>query len=284
VIATRPIDLSAAGLERSAAMLRAAMPHAGHFTAAYLEWLYVKNPAGHALGLEAFDGEQLVCHCVVQPLRARLHGVEVRGVMSLNAATLPGYLGRGLYFGLAEQLYAQAKEQGFAFGVAVTNDKSTPGFVRRCGFEVVQPLDARLGIGPHPMPNAEAVMDFEKLWDEEAVAWRLSPPHVRYRYESAEHSTRVFAPSGRPGVEVELGSISTRMLPKIPPTPRRPISPLRLWVGLDPTIDWTRTAYWNLPMRIRPSPLNLIFSDLTRKGIRLDARSVRWRGVDFDDF
>ncbi|MBI5505721.1 MAG: GNAT family N-acetyltransferase, partial [Deltaproteobacteria bacterium] len=262
MITTRAIDLSPEGLQRSAAMLRAAMPRAAHMSAEFLAWQYVANPSGAALGLEAFDGERVVSHCVVQPLVARLHGREVRGVMSLNAATLPEYLGRGIYFGLADELYANARGAGYGFGVAVTNDNSTRGFVRRCGFTLMRPLHARIGVGSIPEPRREAGVDFEKLWNEAALTWRLSPPHVRYRYETRGQTARVLAPSGHRGIEVVLGDVSGRNVPGAVAATRHGFSPLRLWLGLDERIDWRRSLYFDLPLRVRPSPLNLIFADL----------------------
>jgi len=284
MITTRALDLSPDGLAHSAAMLRAAMPLAGHMSKDVLVWQYVTNPAGHALGLEAFDGDRLISHCVVQPLVARLGGRQVRGVMSMNAATLPQYLGRGIYFGLAAELYASVRTAGYSFGVAVTNDMSTPGFVRHCGFHVVRPLEARLGLGPIPAPSREARIDFEKVWDDSTIHWRLTPPHVRYRYETRRGCARVLAPTGRLGIEAVLGEVGAESIPAPTIPPRRTANPLRLWLGLDQRIDWRRSVYRNLPRRLRPSPLNLIFADLTGQGIRLDAQQVRWSGMDFDDF
>lgn len=284
MITTRTLELSSAALARSASMLRAAMPRAAHMNAEFLAWQYVANPAGTALGLEAFDGDRVVSHCVVQPLAARLHGREVCGVMSLNAATLPEYLGRGIYFGLAEELYARVRASGYSFGVAVTNDNSTQGFVRRCGFALLQPLDARLGIGAIPPSRREDGVDFEKRWDAAGLAWRLSPPHVRYRCVHRDGVARVLAPSGRPGIEVVLGDVARRNLPDTLLAVRRCPSPLRLWIGLDQSIDWRSSLYRNLPLRVRPSPLNLIFADFCAGGVALDPRRVRWSALDFDDF
>jgi predicted N-acetyltransferase YhbS len=284
MIETRALELDGEALERSAAMLRTAMPRAGHMTAEFLRWQYAANPVGPALGLEAVEDGRVVSHCVVQPLVANLYGRQARGVMSLNAATLPDYLGRGLYFGLARELYAEARKAGYEFGVAVTNDLSTPGFVRDCGFELVRPLEARLGLGPIRLARRDTEVDFEKLWNEETIAWRLSPPHVCYRYEDRGTLARVLAPTGKAGIEAILGHVPARTVPTGRPVRRASPNPLRLWVGIDTRIDWGRTLYRNLPLKLRPSPLNLIFADLSASGIGVDPQRVRWSGMDFDDF
>lgn len=266
-------------------MLREAMPRAGHMDEAFLRWQYVDNPAGPARGLEAFDGDTLVSHCVVQPLEASLAGTPASGVLSLNAATRPQYLGRGIYFGLAREVYASARADGIRFGVAVTNDQSTPGFQRHCGFSLVGPLEARVGLGPTPSPPQEdPEAGFRKVWDERSLAWRLAPPHARYRRHRRKSGDVILGPSGLPGVEVELGRIPRTQASPLLPEEGRPRRSFRLWVGMDRRLRWGRSLYWNLPMRVRPSPLNLIFVDLQQPGTVVDPAKVRWQALDFDDF
>ena len=45
---------------------------------------------------------------------------------------------------------------------------------------------------------------------------------------------------------------------------------------------WTSSAYLNVPMRLRPSPLNMIFKDLSGAARKLDASKVRMEAIDFD--
>lgn len=283
MIVPRPIDLSPEGLERSAAMLRTSMPRASHFRADVLGWQYVRNPDGAAIGLEAFDGDRIVSHCVMQPLVARLHGRNVRGAMFLNAATDPAYLGRGIYFGLAAEVIASLPRPDFAFGIAVTNDRSTPGFVRHCGFRLIQPLDVRVGLGATPEPDQGAVPDFCKVWSADALRWRLSPPHLRYSGSRRGDRVRVFSPIAGGAARVELATLRAGEVDSVSLAPAR-WSPLTLSVGLDARITWTRSWSVPLPLRLRPSPLNLIFADLSTGAASLDAGGVLWRALDFDDF
>ena len=53
-------------------------------------------------------------------------------------------------------------------------------------------------------------------------------------------------------------------------------------IGLGPDIGWGGSAYLNVPMKQRPSPLNPIFGDLTG-GRRLNpALDLLPGGIDFD--
>lgn len=282
MISTRPLDLSDKGLERAADMIRASMPRGGHLTKEVLRWQYVENPSGVAVGLEAFDGDRLVSHCAVQPLVAKLHGEELHGVMSLNASTLPDYTGKGIYFALARQVYDSLRGSEYSFGIAVTNHQSTPGFIRHCGFRKLASLEARVGAGPVPVSRSMPEPEFEKVWDERTLAWRLAPPHRRYRCSVSKGTTRIFAPSGYPTLTVELAQL--RDCAKLALPPIQLLRRFNLWVGLDPGLDWRRSMFWNIPHSLRPSPLNLIFSDLRGDLPALAAESVRWLALDFDDF
>jgi hypothetical protein len=57
-----------------------------------------------------------------------------------------------------------------------------------------------------------------------------------------------------------------------------------MWVGLDPARRWSRTAYFDLPRRWLPAPLNFVFFDLTGAGRRLEAEGLRVDLLDFDAF
>lgn len=283
MIVHRPIDLSPQGLERSAAMLRASMPRASHFTAEVLRWQYVDNPDGRAVGLEAFDGDRIVSHCVMQPLVAQLYGKTVRGAMFLNAATLPDYLGRGIYFGLAAEVIGALPRPDFSFGIAVTNDLSTPGFVRHCGFRVIHPLEVRAGIGAPPRPREGSAPEFRKLWSNDALRWRLSPPHLRYGAVRQRERTRIVSSIIGGAARLELAALDSTELAGVSFASAR-WSPVTLAVGLDAAVRWGSAAFVSLPMALRPSPLNLIYADLSGEAAGLDARNMRWRALDFDDF
>jgi hypothetical protein len=62
------------------------------------------------------------------------------------------------------------------------------------------------------------------------------------------------------------------------------VNPIKLWMGLDPACDWRKSAYAALPERLKPSPLNLIFKDLTNRGRTIDPATALFRLADFDAY
>jgi len=205
-------------------------------------------------------------------------------VLSLNAATHPDARRQGLYFDLVQRTYAKAVEAGYEFGVAVTNDRSTAGFVKHLGFECLGPLDVRIGIGlPWRRANAPTP-EFEKHWDPEMLAWRLANPSVSYRLVAKKPSdqTLIYGPAGLPGVQTIMGALPESSLPGASDFQSRGTSLFRLWAGFDPAVDWHRSLFLPLPMALRPSPLNFIFKEMGH-GKPAPGR-IRFTPIDFDNF
>ena len=148
------------------------------FTVAYLRWLYFGNPAGNAVGYDAWDGNVLAAHYVCVPLTILLRGKTVLALLSLNTATHPNYQGKGLFTKLAERTYEKAIGTGFACVVGIANSNSTPGFLRKLGFDLVVPLAAKIGLGEfksgweHNLANIE----FMHLWTDASLQWRSNNP------------------------------------------------------------------------------------------------------------
>ena len=59
-----------------------------------------------------------------------------------------------------------------------------------------------------------------------------------------------------------------------------PLRPLRLWVGIDSRRRLRRWLHPHLPASLRPSPLNLIFRDLTGNGRTLDPERVLFQAQE----
>lgn len=280
---TREIDRTAAGIAQAHALLAHVFPKATHITPAYLDWQYNQNPAGAAVGFNAWSGDTLAAHYVTLPIRATLEGKPARGLLSLNTATHPEHQGKKLFTALAEATYSAAADRGFEFVVGVANANSTPGFTRKLGFQLVAPLNARVGMGPLPSPASDAAPQYEATWDAELVRWRLANPSRRYRLIRAGNRMRVEAPTGQLGIQAILADLPREQCPDGEGA-GMVLNPGRVWIGIDSRLLWARTAYFELPRRLRPSPLNLIFRDLTGKSRTLDPARVAFRALDFDAY
>lgn len=264
-------------------MLNVVWPAARHVTPDYLEWQYTGNPAGPAVGTNAYTSDGvLVSHFSLHPFRAWVCGERALGLIIFNIATHPDWRGRGLFRRVAEPSLAQAKASGFEFFFGVTNRNSL-GVFEGWGYEVVCPLEVRVGLGSAPRRRDDGGRAFMRLWDAETLAWRLADPQRQYRIRRCDGESVLYAPTGRFGVHVEMGSFAHALLPG-GLAPLRAPNPLRLWMGIDASRRWTRAPWVPLPRRLRPSPLVLMFHDFTARGRRIDPLRARFDALDIDAF
>lgn len=274
---TKRITIDAGSIEREAALLRAVFPTAPQYSPEYLRWQYAENPDGAVVGFDAYDGNTLAAHYATQPLVANVFGKTVRGLLSFNTATHPDYQGRGLFTRLASETYECAKSEGYEFVVGVANANSSPGFVRKLGFQLVAQLDARVGVGTIAYRSAPD-LQFERVWSAQAAAWRIANPARGY----CRVNGSLLADTGTAGIAAIL---TKRAMFQAAGASAgfRLAHPARAWVGLHPDASW-RGASLPVPKRLRPSPLNLIYLDLTGAGKVLDAAAVFFETVDFDAY
>ena len=277
----RTLDLSAAGIDAMSRLLRTVFPHAAHLTPVYLDWLYAANPDGAAVGVNAYRGGEMVGHYAAICLRARLFGAEARGSHSLNNGVHPEHRGQGLFQRLGILTHECCAAAGHAFVIGVPNANTTRVFATTFGFQLVGPLQARLGLGPIARHPAEHAVDYARVWDERNVRWRLANPGTRYSLTIRGGRAEVRAPSGRPGIRALVGWVDpTLALPDLGPPPPG----LDLFIGADPALRWSRSLYVNLPLRLRPAPLNFVFKDLTGRDRRIDPGRLRYAALDFDPY
>jgi GNAT superfamily N-acetyltransferase len=282
-----PVQLDAATLARYGELFKACFPMTDKFSPAYLEWLYLANPDGTAVGFDAWDGERLAAHYVCVPARAWVEGRDVPVLLSLNTATHPDYQGKGLFTRLAAMTYEAGAAQGFDGVYGVANANSTPGFVRKLGFQLVRPLEARIGIGGlrHRARAKAAGLSFERHWSEAALRWRCANPHnpvyvrneggkLRFHAAASGHLLPAYAELDADGAPAAPGQGGGAPV----------LSPLRLFIGLAPDASSNYWNYASIPMRLRPSPLNLIYRSFSPRVSQLDPARIAFSFLDFDAY
>ncbi|SIS13288.1 Acetyltransferase (GNAT) domain-containing protein [Aquipseudomonas alcaligenes] len=269
-------------LLRYSELFSVCFPASPKFSLPALHWLYAQNPDGTVVGFDAFDGDLLVAHYVCIPAAVRLAGRTVRALLSLNTATRPSHQGRGLFSKLAEMTYQAAAEQGYECVYGVANANSTPGFVRKLGFQLVEPLAAKVGLGGlgGDLQGVDRQAQFQRVWSPESLRWRCSNPASRVDGWALGgcHAFHARALSSLVPAYAELSA----ELPM--PTVSPPLTPLRLYIGLRPSGTCRFSSYVDIPDRLRPSPLNLIFRPLSVSDERLEAGQIHFSFLDFDAY
>ena len=285
MISVRPLQCDGGTLAHYTRLFSRCFPRARGFSAAYLDWLYRQNPDGEAIGFDAWDGDQLAAHYACVPSPAALTGRAVKGLVSLNTATDPKYQGQGLFTRLAQLTYQAAAEAGVDCVVGVANASSTEGFVRKLGFQQVQALDVRVGIGSLEIDWTQAAsrLQFSRNWTDEALAWRCASP--RNTVFARQHQDLAQFHAVAQGMVLPVyAELPMRHLPRPAEPQKTRLSPLRLFIGLVPEGACQFRRYASIPHRLRPSPLNFIYRSLTGSQQLLEPGTVGFSFLDFDAY
>lgn len=270
----KPIGTDATELKELAIRLKEVFD-ADLFTEEYLHWLYIDNPRGKVVGLNAFEQGNWAGHYAAIPLLATIEGKLRKGVLSLNTATHVDYRGRGLFTQLAQNTYKLAEETGFEFVVGVANANSTPGFIKHLGFTLLGPLTARVGRFQYRQPPGEQ-FDFTPQWDMESLQWRLSRPGSKY-FKDDRGNVYVNAAKG---IDAYMYSDYNDRLS----LPVKKKSPLMLWIGSESAAKGLKGISVGIPKSVRPSPLNLIFKPLNQEVSVDSSQRINFQLIDFDAY
>lgn len=282
----RPVQFDDDTLVSYVDLLTQCFPKAPTFTLKYLHWLYVKNPEGMAVGFDAWDGHKLVGHYVCIPCKVQFaEALEGRALLSLNSITHPNYQGKGIFTKLAQLTFTSGSKAGFHCVYGVANSNSTNAFVLKLGFQLVQPLDAHFGLGSAGADWCAAVSktQFARKWTPASLAWRVACPRNPIGIAHSGGITIFQAAAGayvNAYAEIKLPSQGMRS----PPQDTRWKSPLRVCLGLMPIGTARYPGYFNLPERLRPSPLNFIYLGLNGGPRNLAPGSLQITFLDFDAF
>lgn len=284
-------SLSDFELMRVQELLLAVWPEATFYTFEYLDWLYRSNPAGKAESFNVWVGDHIVAHYAAIPIIANLFGEEEKGLLSLNTVVHPDYRGRGYFKTLAANTFEGAKLRNASFVIGVANANSTKLFQRQLKFQMVSALTVKLGIGRVERKYEQSELPcFQVKWDAPVLDWRLKRPGAIYRVTSNSNGTWFWGDTGSYGIYAEMGwfPIEARKLVnavyQVDPLPIFKLNPVNLWIGLDQRCKWGNYSYIDLPERYKPSPLNLVFKDLTNQKRLLEPNTTRISLFDFDAY
>lgn len=293
------------------ALLSEVFPGSHIASAEYLRWLYEQSPFGPVIQSNLDDGRGRAGHYALVPITLARDGDDYRGALSLNTAVHERARGGGVFVKLGAQTVDAAAAVGVEAVVGVANANSTPGFIKRLGFELLTPLPANVmlplpgasagirsravraeasdcGLGPDVTPLLAVPGRGEaRRWTADTLAWRLRRPGASYALHRGRHVLAVTCHDRRAGVRVAiilkvfaaapLSNGDARALVRAACRHHR--APVALHVGVNELVDFRGIA---LPKRLRESPLNLIHRSLVTPARR--ASIVRFEFLDFDAY
>jgi GNAT superfamily N-acetyltransferase len=266
-------------LEKYVELFSESFPGVTKYDLTYLAWQYCRNPNGAPLGFDALVGGRVVAHYVCIPMSMRVKGRPQRALLSLNTATHPAFQGKGLFTRLASATYDEARQLGFQFVYGVANSNSTPGFLKKLAFQLVEPLQAGFVLGRLPRLGNDETLDLAPNWDCDSLAWRLENPAGQYH---RSHSNWIAAATGRAGIE-SYAIVSGAILSEVRTLRAASRFRLRLYLGTTGSMAWRGSWLAPIPKALRPSPLNLIYRAIG-PDVPATIRQSRIGALEFDPY
>jgi hypothetical protein len=276
-----PIKTDGKTLQEITSLLKIVFPKSKKFNSEFIEWQYKNNPDGEVIGYNAYKSGKLVAHYALMPIRATVYDKKEKGLLSLNTATHPEHQGNGLFIKLAKLSYELAKNNDYSFVLGVANAKSSYGFIYKLNFQKVGELVTKIGYGS--LKNIEKFNNkniyFTRDWSAKSISWRLMNPLMNYKIDNKI----IFSKTSNFFVKAILFKTDNNFL-LIKNELELGLKPFNLWIGIDNSIDWKGSFYFNIPKIFKPSPLNLIFKDLTEQNRKLEMNNVLFNALDFDAY
>lgn len=304
-------DGSASRVSLTAALLSEVFPGSPVANEEYLRWLYEQSPFGLVIETNLDDERGRAGHYALVPVTLARDGHEYPAALSLNTAVHERARGGGVFVGLGAGTIDDAAAMGVETVVGVANANSTPGFVKRLGFELLAALPASVIV---PTPGTAAGIRSQEVpggatdgalgsdvgpllsvpgrgearsWSLETLAWRLRRPGASYALHRAGEVLAVSCSDRRAGVPVAIilkvfaaSPLSRRQARAlVRAVCRHHRAPIALHVGLSDLVEFRGVA---LPKRLRQSPLNLIYRSLLTPA--REASIKRFEFLDFDAY
>ena len=103
----------------------------------FLNWQYNSNPSGKAVIKLAVDNKnnKIAGEYVVIPMKLKVESNVINGTLSLNTLTKKEYRGKGIFKGLAKEVYKECSNSELAFTYGFPNQNSYPGFINKLDFK-----------------------------------------------------------------------------------------------------------------------------------------------------
>ena len=254
------------------------------FSVEFLNWLYNENPNGKAIINNIYEDGKIIAHFALVPIRVMFENKTYKSALSVFTAVDKNY--RGLYFfhKLASKSFEMAKSEGIRFIIGVANEISAELFVKCFKFQLVSPLNVKIGFSKFKEKN-NLPHKFEILRDSNTLNWRLNNPRFKYQIYKKKKEFIIFNNNYKL-FKIYMGHFSNGdpdFQNKICTKIIYNLNPFNMWIGLNNNLQNSMMSI-NFPNILKPSSLNLIIKDLANEQTNLNKEDIKFNLIDFEIF
>ncbi|MDA7605079.1 GNAT family N-acetyltransferase [Candidatus Pelagibacter sp.] len=248
----------------------------------YLNWLYLKNPMGTYLGIDAFDNSRLVGQVGGIPINFKYSNTSVKTLLLLNTCIDIKYRGGRLFYNLAKNLEKSLIENDYELLIGIGNKVATPAWKRSIQLRHLCKLKTFIGFCDFSKTqNLIKKYNFFVDWNDEMIKWRYSNPINKTRIVNIRNNQLVYSETGIPFVKVYTPLLFNNVKNEYIESKNNFLN-LKVFIGLSNEIN-SSFLFREIPEYLKPSPLNFLYKFL-KKDFIIKQDEIFFSYLDFDIF
>jgi hypothetical protein len=155
----------------------------------YWNWRFANHPSGLKMIMLMWDGERLVGHYALSPMRLIIEKQEILTALSMTTMTHPDYAGKGIFTQLANALYEEEhSKNGLAAVWGFPNVNSHYGFIKNLKWsnleqipsfsidtEVIRATESNIAVDVNFKNNKRYANESARVracYDQNYLSWR----------------------------------------------------------------------------------------------------------------
>ena len=246
----------------------------------YLDWLYVKNPMGNYIGIDAFDGDKLIGQVGGIPFDFKFNNNSIKAIISINICIDKSFRGGQIFYDLSSNFEKLIINNNYDLLIAIGNKAATPAWIKSLKLRNLGQLKSFIGI-PN-FSNKEIFLKNYNLfvnWQKETIKWRFSNPIKKTQLIEIKNKKLVFAKTNFPMFE------AFTPFPfdfDLEPNHLKNDFTLKTFIGFCNEVDES-FLFRKIPKILKPSPLNFLYK-FYKKDYVLKENEIFFTFLDFDAF
>jgi hypothetical protein len=248
----------------------------------YLKWLYKDNPSGHAITFNISKNKKIVGHYAVIPTKIKINNKIYKAALSLNTAVDNEFRGKGFFKLMADETFRKCIKKKIKFIFGVSNYQSTRLFEKYFKFQNFGELDIFVSFGNVKRKKVKEKFNVE--WRAKDLKWRLKNPKENYIIHNSFDERAYINKKLFKVANINMGQFEKELLLKSKKNITN-ISLFNIYIGLGQYHDKKKFNI-KFPRILKPSPLNFILKNLTKKNnnFKLKREDIFFQLIDFDAF
>ena len=165
----------------------------------YFRWLYKANPMGNYIGIDVFDGDNLIGQIGGIPYDFKFYKNKLRTIVSINICIDKPYRGGQIFHKLSSNFEKLLIDKNYDLLIAIGNKMATPAWIRSLNMKKLGELKSYLGLCDFSKIDVK-LKDYNLFmdWQLDTIKWRCSNPIKKTQLIKCKNKKLIFAKTDIP--------------------------------------------------------------------------------------